>query len=246
MENNRLPHKETSLQKNSNGQKETSLPSVAEIIQSPAPQISKLAREKGPAVVDEAMRTMILDCATFFNIGKNMNMSQVNETIRLIRHEYYYLKIDDFRLFFENIKLGLYGKLYDRFDGAIILEWLSEYSNNRFAESENIQRKIQKERSNVNIYETVHSEGMRKVFEKVRSDIEDKVAIREVQQKVDLVFDDLATMMENYWEKRKAKKSYTISSVTFAFCYGREYSREEFLKRKYRQYGMLQQRRTKA
>ena len=67
----------------------------------------------------------------FFNVGKIMNDNQAAQTADLIIEEYYFLKPDDFKLCFNRAKKGLYGKVYDRIDGAVILEWLGRYEKER-------------------------------------------------------------------------------------------------------------------
>lgn len=74
---------------------------------------------------------IVNDLVNFFNVGKTMNASQIQQTVALIRETYPYLTIEDFKICFTNAKKGLYGKLYDRIDGQIILDWLDRYDNMR-------------------------------------------------------------------------------------------------------------------
>ena len=77
------------------------------------------------------MAKIIIDVVMFFNVGKIMNDNQAAQTADLIIEEYYFLKPDDFKLCFNRAKKGLYGKVYDRIDGAVILEWLGRYEKER-------------------------------------------------------------------------------------------------------------------
>lgn len=70
--------------------------------------------------------------AQFYSVGKNMSENQVLDTVDAILDGYGELSLTDFALFFKSAKVGFvigsqryeYGKLYDRLDGAIVLEWL--------------------------------------------------------------------------------------------------------------------------
>lgn len=60
-----------------------------------------------------------------------MGERQVAELAKLIYDDFYYLNFDDLKLCFDNAKKGKYGKIYDRIDGNIVMEWLSKYSQER-------------------------------------------------------------------------------------------------------------------
>jgi len=101
-----------------------------------------LKRELGDMHVKAILTIIIIDLVKFFNIGKSMNDEQVGQTIQLIQDEFWMLKPEDFKLCFNNAKKGLYGKVYDRIDGQIIIEWLKKYLNERmnYSEQESIRR----------------------------------------------------------------------------------------------------------
>lgn len=60
-----------------------------------------------------------------------MTDEQTSETALLIAETYPSLNIADINLIFRNAKLGRYGKIYDRLDGQIILEWFDRYFDER-------------------------------------------------------------------------------------------------------------------
>src|SRR5690606_32117391 len=53
------------------------------------------------------------------------------ETMKLIIEAYPHLIIADIKLVFKSAKLGEYGPVYDRLDGATILEWFKNYDHKR-------------------------------------------------------------------------------------------------------------------
>ncbi len=86
---------------------------------------------------------LLTELNLFFNIGKNMNPAQIKMTIDLILTdlELKNLKPEDFKVCFDEIKKGKYGKLYDRLDGQIIIESLYSYSNNKLSVIEHLSLK---------------------------------------------------------------------------------------------------------
>lgn len=70
---------------------------------------------------------LVSDLADTFNIGKNMSAAQVTDTAMLIVNDYPTLKIDDVAFCFTKAKKGLYGKVYDRLDSAIIFGWIEMF-----------------------------------------------------------------------------------------------------------------------
>ena len=84
-------------------------------------------KEFGETHLRGFMVKVLNDLVDFFNVGKSIGAVQVAQTVDLIIDEYYFFKPDDFKLCFNRAKKGLYGKVYDRIDGAVILEWLGRY-----------------------------------------------------------------------------------------------------------------------
>lgn len=90
-----------------------------------------IRRELGTERTAAILVLLISELVRFFNVGKTMNDQQCAETVRLVLAEYYYLNLADFRLCFDRIKSGYYGRAYDRIDGQIILLALAEYVRGR-------------------------------------------------------------------------------------------------------------------
>ena len=90
-----------------------------------------IRREVGEMGLNALMVLIITDVVLFFNVGKTMTPEQIAQTVQLILEDYEYLCVEDFKVCFNNAKKGVYGKLYDRIDGAIILEWVETYAQQR-------------------------------------------------------------------------------------------------------------------
>lgn len=102
-----------------------------ECIDSKTPQISTIKKSFGEDFIQAYIESWIVNLRMFFNVGRAMTDAQTFETAMMIVEEYPYLNIADINLIFKNAKLGKYGKLYDRLDGSIILEWFERYFNDR-------------------------------------------------------------------------------------------------------------------
>lgn len=102
-----------------------------EVFNAPDLSLSVLINEISIAGVRAALAIMVGNAVQFFNVGKTMDKQQVLITCDLIIEAFPYFKLEDFALCFKKAMLLEYGKLYDRIDGAIIIEWLQKYSRTR-------------------------------------------------------------------------------------------------------------------
>lgn len=108
-------------------------PCITEIacIESKAPTIAEIKQSFGSDYIQAYIEMWIVNLRMFFNVGKSMTDEQTYMTAELIVDEFYNLNVADINLVFKNAKLGKYGKIYDRLDGNIILEWFRRYFDDR-------------------------------------------------------------------------------------------------------------------
>lgn len=81
----------------------------------------------GEIGVKAVVSLILIETLDFLNVGKTMNDRQVAQTVDLILEDYSVYKIDYFVLFFNRVKKGHFGKLYDRVDGQVLLDWLRQF-----------------------------------------------------------------------------------------------------------------------
>lgn len=137
--------------------KEVPARSFSDVFSAPDLSLSTIQQQKGLVVSRSVVIIPVHEVVNFFNVGKTMNADQVAVTVDLILETYGYMKIEDLKLCFRNAMLGRYGKQYDRLDGAIILEWLRMYDNERA----NAATDISISEANVHKGSTsVHTEGL--------------------------------------------------------------------------------------
>ncbi|MDR2970097.1 MAG: hypothetical protein LBV32_10925 [Tannerellaceae bacterium] len=114
---------------------------MIDVFNSPSCCIGGVGETFGEAHLRAFIVKVLNDLIDFFNVGKTMGAYQVAQTADLIIDEYSLLKPDDLKLCFNNAKAGKYGKVYDRIDGQVIMEWLRVYRTERcnIAEESSIQ-----------------------------------------------------------------------------------------------------------
>lgn len=91
------------------------------------PSLVAIARYGDEVVALELLSSMISRTAKFFNVGGAMTAEQVDETACLVFDLYRTLTIDDCALCLKRAKAGQYGKVFDRLDGAVVLQWFATY-----------------------------------------------------------------------------------------------------------------------
>jgi len=94
-----------------------------------APQLSIVSIEKefGELWLRALMVKWMNAFLGFYSTNGTMGGIQVAETINLIIEEYPHYTQEDFKLFFNMAKKGLFGQIFGRIDGEVIMRWLQEY-----------------------------------------------------------------------------------------------------------------------
>ncbi len=117
-------------------------------LENPTPLV-KISKAFGEDHTLAALVIVVNDLVDFFNVPNSMGQEQIAYTVRMIRDEYYYFTIEDFKVCFDNAKKGRYGKLYGGIDGSVIMGWLAQYAEERmqaFAEHNDRKAYSDKER----------------------------------------------------------------------------------------------------
>lgn len=101
-----------------------------------ATQTPTLAKIKNEISLDDARALLsiaICEVCDFFNVGKNMNDTQIALTVDLIIEQFWYFKLEEIKYCFRRAMMR--EKLFDRLDGNIIIGWLREYDAERTEEA---------------------------------------------------------------------------------------------------------------
>lgn len=97
------------------------------------PALAEIEKTYGYEFLQAYLEGWIVNLREFVNVGKRMTDMQTFETAMIVLQDYKYLTIADINLLFKRAKSGYYGKLYDRLDGQIILDWFRTYDQERAA-----------------------------------------------------------------------------------------------------------------
>ena len=86
-------------------------------------------------VVRDMLDVIIGEVVLFFNVGKTMVPAQIKSTINLILNDPISssMTFEDYKVCFDNLKKGLYGKSFDRIDGQILLMCIHAYFEEKSA-----------------------------------------------------------------------------------------------------------------
>lgn len=109
------------------------------------PALSSYKRESED-VLYANLETLLIRLSMSFNLGKNLEPWQISEIATDVYQKYYFLSIEEFILVLKKGRTGDFGKVYDRLDGAIIMEWFDKYETSEERQSLVEQRRIAQER----------------------------------------------------------------------------------------------------
>lgn len=93
--------------------------------------IYDLVRIKDPDIVSENNKIvviqMLIDLNQFASVSRKMSSDQIAETVNMLLDEYPRLSLQEYQVFFNRIKSGKFGQLYDSLDGIKIMVFMKEY-----------------------------------------------------------------------------------------------------------------------
>ena len=102
--------------------------------------IVRIAKQEGENKVNAFLTYVVADLIKSFNLGKTMDESQIEFLVETIRTDYYYLKLPELKLCFNNCKKGMYGTIYDRIDTSVVVSWIEMFLKERFNSIEKIRK----------------------------------------------------------------------------------------------------------
>lgn len=97
------------------------------------------------------LKLMIIGVVKFFHTTDVMNGDQIEESAILIAYQFAGFTLEDVALCFHQAQRGFYGKVYNRVDGAVLMEWLHDYEGRLQAMGMERNRRIHNnEKSGIN------------------------------------------------------------------------------------------------
>ena len=70
---------------------------------------------------------MLLELNEFSNVSRKMNEGQIVETVNMLLNEYPRLSLQEYQVFFNRIRSGKFGQLYESLDGIKIMAFMKEF-----------------------------------------------------------------------------------------------------------------------
>lgn len=116
------------------------------MVRAGTPTLAKIRNEASETDARALLYIAVCELCDFFNVGKNMNDTQIGLTVDLILESYWYFRLEEVKYCFRRAMAR--GKLFDRLDGNIILGWLREYDNERTEEAMRASDQAESERLN--------------------------------------------------------------------------------------------------
>lgn len=116
------------------------------MVSAKTPTIANIKNRVSLDDVRALLSIAICEVCDFFNVGKNMNDSQIALTVDLIIERFWYFKLEEVKYCFRRAMMR--DKLFDRLDGNIIIGWLREYDNERTEEAMRISEREEAEAYN--------------------------------------------------------------------------------------------------
>ena len=104
--------------------------SVRDVFDAPL-SIIDIKQECGEMKLQALMVKWMNSFLRFYSVNGAMDGLQVADTINLIIETYPHYKQEDFKLFFNMAKKGMFGQIYGRMDGEVIMNWLAKYDIHR-------------------------------------------------------------------------------------------------------------------
>lgn len=104
---------------------------MARAMSSEKPSLALIKKEKGEQAIMDILISLIARAQNALNIGFKMNPMQIQTAAELILERFYFLRIDELKLCFNNALAGDYGEIYNRIDVAVIMGWLNQYDETR-------------------------------------------------------------------------------------------------------------------
>ncbi|NDV81353.1 DUF6633 family protein [Bacteroides sp. 51] len=114
---------------------------VLDVFKSPQVSIVELKTQNGEIWLQALMVKWMNSFLRFYSVNGTMNAIQVADTINLIIETYPHYTQEDFKLFFNMAKKGLFGQIFGRVDGEVIMSWLTKYDIHRDTKAQDLSIK---------------------------------------------------------------------------------------------------------
>lgn len=202
---------------------------IQQAVESKSPSLVDIKlQNNGDSIAKAFLVVAVTDLVQSFNVGKNMDARQIAFLVQSILKDYYYLKLDELKLCFDNIKKGRYGKVFDRLDAAVIYEFIEVFLVERLNYIQD--KRNSEELSNLDNFKSVHP----KVLEVLQKVAEESKELPEVKETVKREYSEQELLEQGYlleFDLEHKKKPYDSKEVVRTITYkGQKLTQSEYLK----------------
>jgi hypothetical protein len=133
--------------------------------------LAYIRKNEGENVVKLILSSAIDQLQTYFSLDRVMTPYQIQMTIDLIEETFYYFSPDDFRACFRGAMSGKYGKIYNRLDGAVIMEWLRMYDVEK---TELVVQEQMQKKKELSAHDVMSTDSFNEAMKKLMAEIDAK------------------------------------------------------------------------
>jgi hypothetical protein len=137
--------------------------------------LAYIKKYEGIESVKRLLTNAIDQLQTYFSLERIMTPYQIEMSVEIIEENFYYFSPEDFRKCFRGAMSGKYGKIYNRLDGAVIMEWLRAYDIERTEII--VQEQMQKQKDEAK--EIMSTESFNTAMQKIMDDLSAKYSRKE-------------------------------------------------------------------
>ncbi|TDQ79554.1 hypothetical protein CLV99_0997 [Sphingobacterium yanglingense] len=218
--------------------------SISQAVNSGVPSLGSIRRSDAE-LAKEVIIEFISDFVQFLNVGKTMNASQIKQTSVLVLQYFPHLNLADFKVFFEKMKVGHFGKFYDSIDGQLILSKLEEYNQERMntVESANLEahKRFKKygydplaKKTKAEEDEEKQRSDLPRMIEVMKSALGEKKQIQEApKQTISTAKDITQRWLRQFDNLFNGKFGKVVAGMRFLVFGEKRYNLETFMERKF-------------
>lgn len=122
---------------------------ISEVFECEAPSLANVRKALGADLTKAFLAGVFSDIARFFNVKQGLTEQGLLVLVDIVMEEFYFLNIEDLKIFKKHCFLQKYGKVYERLDASLLLEWLQAYVSQRFDEAEKVSLNEHKKLKNI-------------------------------------------------------------------------------------------------
>ena len=158
-----------------------------------ATNIITLSNQLGEKAVIQRLYTIIDEGIGHFKVSNPMTAKDILSASIDILSAFSTDTLEDVIIALKNARMGLYGEIYNRVDGPLIIGWLRKHLNDKYRAKEEALKNIQAERNTFTGVEDAQALAM---LSKIREGLEAKASARRPENRQNTTLESFITGIE--------------------------------------------------